>query len=175
MTAEEVMGLIEGQEFAAEANVASGSRAFYGGLRGHPLLTSLLEQMRQPCVPERILNRILELSSRQVHPSIENPFDTALTAYLTALELQNSELTGRAAEAISKAPNCWWAAEMSSRILARVYEGQMPLPLSLPGMNANVLGAGTSLSPRPTYRPQRAKERSVNGHRRRRLNNRAVA
>lgn len=177
MTLEQAMCVIEGHEFAAEANLASGSKAFYSGLRKHPAFRELLGHIREPNAPETMLRRSVELASRPVDRSIENPFDTALTAYLTALDLQNSELIGRAAEAVSKATNCWWAAEISSRILARVSEGQMPLAVFHPGVNASALGADpeTPSSPRPTYRPRRPKEGHVSGHRRRRLASRAVA
>ncbi len=178
MNLEELMGTIEDHRFAAEANLAIGSRAFHSGIRTHCVIHQLLEHMKEPNVPEIILKRTVELAKRPVPTPFENPFDTALAAYLTALDLNSPELLRHAAEAVSKAPNCWWATEMSLRFLARSQQGQMPLAIFQPGANANTLGMNTdqlsNLS--PTYPALRARGRGLSGHRRRRHSGRlAVA
>jgi len=140
MKLEDVLREIEGPKFAAEANFASGSKAFHGGLRNHRVFRGLVELMKEPNVPQAVFRRMVELASRPVQLPFENPYDTALTTYLTALDLNSPELVERGAEAVSKAPNCWWAREMSLRVLERAHQGQMALHSSQLGMNPNTLG-----------------------------------
>jgi hypothetical protein len=140
MTLQDVMHTIEGHEFAAEANLASGSKAFHNGLRSHHIFSELMEYMKETDVREAILNRLIELSKKPVQPHFENPFDTALATYLTALDLQSPELVRRGAEAVSKAPSCWWANEMSLRVLARREPGQMTIANFESAINANIPG-----------------------------------
>jgi hypothetical protein len=177
MIPEQVLRTIEGHRFAAEINLASGSRAFHSGLRSNGIFQALMEYMKEPNAPQTVLKRIIELAARPVQLPFENPFDTALAAYLTALDLTSPELVKHGAEAVSKAENCWWATEMSLRLLARTHQGQMPIPISHPGANPNALGANPSKSsnPRPSYRLVRAGGRSVSGHRRRHGGRLAVA
>jgi hypothetical protein len=140
MTLQDVMHTIEGHQFAAEANIASGSKAFHNGLRSHHIFGELMEYMKEPNVREVILNRLIELSKKPVQPYFENPFDTALTTYLTALDLQSPELVRHGAEAVSKAPSCWWANEMSLRVLARREPGQMTIAIFESAINAKIPG-----------------------------------
>jgi hypothetical protein len=172
MSLKEIMDTLEGHRFAAEANLASGSQAFHNALRSHSIVSELTEHMKEPKVAEMIFKRIVELANKPAPAGFENLFDTALAAYLTALDLSDSELLRQAAEAVSKAPQCWWATEMSSRLLARVHQGQMPIPISQPGMNADALGGDfrhvVNGRPRPSIRK--------GGYRRRRHSSRfAVA
>src|SRR5260370_47516 len=111
MSLQDVMLKVEDHQFAAEMNLASGSMTFYNSLRNHRVFSELTEQMKEPNVPEAVLRRLIELSNRTVQPQFENPFDVALTTYLTMLDLHSPELIRRAAEVVSKAPNCWWATE----------------------------------------------------------------
>jgi hypothetical protein len=120
MSLQDVMRKVEDHGFSAEMNLVSGSKAFHKGLRNHPVFRELLEALKEPHAPDRILQQIIELSTQPVQPHFENPFDVALTVYLTALDLHRPDLVRRAAENVSKAPNCWWAAEMSLRQLAHI-------------------------------------------------------
>ena len=168
MTLDEVISAIEDSQFAAESNLASGSKTFHLNLRRHRMVSELAKHMKEPLVAEAILKRVVELAGKPVQPLFENPFDTALTAYLTALEIQSPELLRHAAEAVVNTPNCWWAAEMSLRLLAQAHQGQMPMPISEPGVNPNALGANADTpNPHPTYRfTQTRAKGSISGHRR---------
>ena len=140
MTVEEMFSAVEDHGFAAEANLASGSKAFHSGLRNHRVFRDLMELMKEPNTPQEVLKRIVQLASRPVQMRFENPYDTALTTYLTALDLKSPELVERGAEAVSRAPNCWWGREMSLRVLERARQGQMTLQASQPCINPSVLG-----------------------------------
>jgi hypothetical protein len=116
-----VMQAIEGHQFAAEVNLASGSFAFYRSLKNHRLFLELAGLVKESGAREAIAARLVELSSKQIELQYENPFDAAMTAYLTVLdEADNLETLAGAAEAVSKAPNCWWAAEASTRLMSKV-------------------------------------------------------
>jgi len=119
MSPQELMRALEGHQFAAEVNLAGGSEAFYRGLRSHRLFCELMNQLKQRSTRELVLARLLELSREPIRPEYENPYDAAMTAYLVALEAtEKAELVAAAAEAVSKAPNCWWASGASARLLA---------------------------------------------------------
>ena len=188
MSLQDVMLKVEDHQFAAEMNLASGSVTFYNSLRNHWVFRELAEQMKGPNVPEAVLRRLIELSNRSVQPQFENPFDVALTTYLTMLDLYNPELVRRGAEVVSQAPNCWWATEMALRLLARIDLGQMTTIASEPAMNATSLGRTPRVIATQTGIPAsyhgaapgvaavtRGGRRSIFGHRRRHPRRLAVA
>ncbi len=119
MTLNAAMEAIESYGFAAEVNLASGSLLFHDALRKHHLVSELLENLKLHGATETLLKRISHLSARQIHLDFENPHDVALAAYLTALELYDLDSASLGAEAVGHARNCWWAAEVSRRILQR--------------------------------------------------------
>jgi hypothetical protein len=122
MTLQEVMSLIESQHFAAEVNMAASSNMFDRGLRNHHLFRDLAEHMKKGREREEVFRRVLDLSRRPIQSEFENPFDAALAAYLIALDTEDPGMAAIAAETVWKAPNCWWAAEHSARLLAEAKE-----------------------------------------------------
>lgn len=160
MNLQDVIQSVEGHQFAAEVNLASGSDGFYRALRHHDLFRELADHMKEPAVPEMILRRLLELSRRPIQLQYENPFDAAMTTYLTALEAERPTLAGVAAEAVSRAPNCWWAMEASARLLARVTSAKLCLPLNVASLGkmeqllaSHAVGIGASGAMKPPVEP----------------------
>ncbi len=134
MSLQEVMQAIESHRFAAELNLASGSSIFYRGLQNHRLFRELSDHVNEPGAGAReaILARLLQLSRQRIELQYGNPFDTAMTTYLTVLDqVENPETLSSAAEAVSKAPNCWWAAEASMRLQSKVKLHRLRQPFSL--------------------------------------------
>ena len=149
MSLQEVMEAVEGHQFAAELNLASGSSAFYRSLGNHPLFLALAGLLKHGRERELVFRRVIELSNYPIQLEFENPFDAALTTYLTALDAQCPIRAAIAARAASKAPNCWWAAESSERLLTAAQKRQMLGKLeSYIGFNASDTAAlGTIILP----------------------------
>ena len=121
MTLDELMQAIETHQFAAELNVVSGTSAFYRALRNHHFFGELTSTLKDRSSREALTARLLKLCNEQIDPQYENPFDTAMTIYLTALDdSDNPAALAHIADSVSKAPNCWWAAETAERILSKV-------------------------------------------------------
>lgn len=116
MTLRELIPLIEAPLFSAEVNLASGSKGFYQTLRRHPLVKALREQLCSHDVATALVRRVHQLSKVETDEGYENPYDAAMTAYLTALEDTNRDLAAAAARSVAKLENCWWAAETSARL-----------------------------------------------------------
>jgi hypothetical protein len=121
MTLANLLPLIEDCRFSAEVNVASARDAFFRALCRHPRVQELQQLLEHRAAAEALVARLVEISSRPIDPQYENPLDSALAAYLTALEdAPYPDLTESGALAISTtAPNCWWAVEASTRLLRR--------------------------------------------------------
>lgn len=121
MTLDDVVREIEGNHFAAEVNLASGSVAFDRGLRSHPLFHELAESVRGAQGRDLVIARLEELARKPIDFKYENPYDAAMTAYLTALsQVERPELLEDVVEAVLKTPNCWWAREISTRLQADI-------------------------------------------------------
>ena len=97
MTLQDVMENIEGNQFAAEANLAAGFDAFYRSVQSCSLFRELAYSIKYPGALKTLLNR---------SGCSMNPFDSAMAAYLMAVERGDSEVASVVAEAFSKAPNC---------------------------------------------------------------------
>ena len=164
MTLQEVMETVEGQPFSAEANLAAGLDAFCGAIRNHSLFRDLADRMKDPGVLKTVLVRLVELSRRPIRMQYENPFDSAMAAYLMAVEAVDSEVAAVAAEAVSEAPNCWWASQVSTGIensasLRRL--GVPSAPLARGVMRNMVAGSEIGGAPHVTLTP----EKHINGRR----------
>lgn len=116
MTLQNVMETIEGHQFAAEVNLAAGFDAFHRGLQNHSLFGELADLIKDPGALKTVLVRLIELSRKPIRMQYENPFDSAMAAYLMAVDGVDPEVAAVAAEAVSKAPNCWWASQVSTGI-----------------------------------------------------------
>lgn len=111
---------IEDIRFSAELNLATGAKAFRRALRDHSLLHQLAEAARDAASATALVDRVAELSRRQIDVRYENPFDVALCCYLVVLgDTAEPATVARAAQAVSKAPNCWWAIEVAGDVLMR--------------------------------------------------------
>jgi hypothetical protein len=117
MSPREMMETIEGPQFAAEVNLAAGFEAFHRSIQSHSLFRDLAGLMKDhPAVFKTVLVRLNDLSRKPIRMQYENPYDSAMAAYLMAADGVDPEVAAVAAEAVSKAPNCWWASQVSSGI-----------------------------------------------------------
>jgi hypothetical protein len=115
----DLMQEVEEYRFSAEVNLASGTRAFRRGLRGHELFQKLVRLAQDhPNAQAAIVARIATLSDMTIDQRYENRFDAALSAYLTVLgETAQADIIARAASTASTAPNCWWTIGISRELL----------------------------------------------------------
>jgi hypothetical protein len=114
------MQAIEQYRFAAEVNLAAGTKAFRRGLRNHELFRELAELAKEPQVQREIAERIATLSRAEIDTRYENGFDAALSAYLTVLgDTAEPEVITQAASAAVSAVNCWWTVGISRELLMR--------------------------------------------------------
>jgi len=116
MTLPETMAAIEQDEFAAEMNLAAGTNAFRRAIREHELFNRLSELAREN--PSEVAERIETISRGEVDERYENPFDTALSAYLMVLwDVAPPEITSRIAQAVLRTPRTWWASGLARELL----------------------------------------------------------
>ena len=157
-----MMETVEGHRFAAEVNLAAGFDAFHRGIQNHSLFRELAGLMKDPIVFRTVLVRIVELSRKPIRTQYENPFDSAMAAYLIAVDGVDPEVAAVAAEAVSKAPNCWWASQVSTgiEISARLRRLGVPsAPLVRSVMRNMVAGGEIGRAPHVTLTP----EKHING------------
>ncbi len=120
MTLTELTRAIEQHRFSAEVNLAAGTKAFRRGLRHHELFRELADLANEPQVRSEIAERVAMLSHAEIDATYENPFDAALSAYLTVLgDTAEPEVVIEAASAATSAPNCWWTVGISRELLMR--------------------------------------------------------
>lgn len=117
MTLKEATQEIESHEFVARVNVASDFRTFLRAVAEQKVIHVLSQELAASENRQYVLNRVLELSRRKVDLRYENPWDTALTAYVWLLNVKDWDLAKIAAEAAARAPQCWWATKMAHHIL----------------------------------------------------------
>jgi hypothetical protein len=116
MTFAETMGAIEQDEFAAEMSLAAGTKSFRRGIRQHSLFRCLTELAKEN--PAEVAARIEGISHLEIDQGYENPFDTALSAYLMALShVAEPETISKAAAAVLRTPKCWWASGLARELL----------------------------------------------------------
>jgi len=119
MALAEIMQGIEADRFSSELNLASGTRAFRRGLRGHELFRRLAELARDAEVRATMVRRVEELATSGLDNRYENRYDAALSAYLTILgDTAEPEAVARAAEAAAGARNTWWTVGISRDLIA---------------------------------------------------------
>lgn len=116
MTLAETMSAIEQDEFAAEMNLAAGTKAFRRAIREHELFHRLSELAIEN--PSAVAGRVEAISGIEVDERYENRFDTALSAYLMVLsDVAGPELVSQASQAILRTPKLWWASEIARELL----------------------------------------------------------
>ena len=146
---QEVFSKIEGHKFAAELNLASGSKSFTKGLRDHELFGELVHLAKEPARANEIAKHVLQLSAQSIDPQYENPFDAALSAYLTAIGgFVEPETLTRAAAAAFSAKNCWWASNIASGLLTNALASGDAVPLAeslLDSKNLDQIGCESTI------------------------------
>jgi hypothetical protein len=116
MTLAETMAAIERDEFAAEMNLAAGTKAFRRAVREHELFDRLSELAKEN--PSEVLERIETISRSAVDERYENPFDTALSAYLMVLrDVAGPEIASKIVQAVLRTPKTWWASGLARELL----------------------------------------------------------
>jgi hypothetical protein len=69
---------------------------------------------------------LFNLAAAPVDVRYENPFDIALVTYLEGLsEIERPEKLESLSLAVSRAPNCWWAKDSSTRLHLRISRQKM--------------------------------------------------
>lgn len=128
---QEVFSKIEDHKFAAELNLASGLKSFTKGLRDHELFGELVHLAKEPAGAKEIARHVVQLSAQSIDTQYENPFDAALSAYLTAIgDFVEPETLTMAAEAALSAKNCWWASNIASGLLTNALASGHAVPLA---------------------------------------------
>ena len=124
MNWQEALSEIQSHEFAANLNAVSSMGAFFRASSREPAVVALYGRMLESEeVREEALGRIHDLSRLQVDPRYENPNDTPLAILLWLTYFAAPAYSGVAATMINRAPQCWYAKKLASRIL-------MPPPLA---------------------------------------------
>src|SRR5437879_5484832 len=105
MTLPETMRLIEHDEFAADMNLAAGTKAFRRRIHEHSLFQRLTELAKEN--PAEVAARVESISHLAIDQGYENPFDAALSAYLMALShVAEPEMISKAAAEALRTPKC---------------------------------------------------------------------
>ena len=116
MTLAETMAAIEQEKFAAEMNLAAGTKAFRRAIREHGLFHRLSELAKEN--PSEVAERIETISRIEADERYENRFDTALSAYLMVLsDVAEPEVASNASRAVLRTPKIWWASGVAREIL----------------------------------------------------------
>ena len=129
MILDDLMAGIEGHQFAAEVNLAAGFDGFLHVVQNYSLIRGIVDQMRESqSVLKTVFKHLAVLAANPIQVQYENPGDSAMAAYLLAIETIDPEAALPAAEAVSLAPNCWWASRVCSRILASASLRRLGIP-----------------------------------------------
>ena len=113
----ELFKYIESDLFSANVNLASDLRTFLKLVRGQPEVEALRRVIKSQEARLHLLRRVCSLAGLEADVRYENPYDSALATYLWSLALVDHELACHAAEVIRRVPLCWWAREISARLL----------------------------------------------------------
>lgn len=106
----EIYDEIEGKDLFIEANLAPSYHIFNKTLSRTPAFLELLRALNSPEVRGRILARVKNLAESEIDDRFENPWDVALSAYVTALARKNLFHSTIAMGSARKARNTWWLA-----------------------------------------------------------------
>src|SRR5947207_759899 len=100
---------IESHGFSAQVNVASNYKTFCRALGGQPEVQRLAALMKLNENQQLVFQRVLELSGKPFDQEFENPWDSALAAYIWLLSSTDQALAKTAAARILECHGCWWA------------------------------------------------------------------
>ena len=116
MTAQELFDRIEQPEFAAEANLASGWRAFERFLSSAPDV-KMLARIEEPLVSlQSIVERFLWTVRLAPDPRYENPYDAALAAYFLVIHQRDPKIASALRSTLREARNTFWARRMADAL-----------------------------------------------------------
>jgi hypothetical protein len=132
-SAEELFSAIESHRFSALVNVASNLKTFLRALDAQPEVRSLAGAMASPEVRSAVLARVAELAAKDFDQGYENPWDSALAAYLWLLSTADPEMAAAAAARIRACSRCWWANKVAEKAQ----------PATTPPTNGPPAGSGT--------------------------------
>ncbi len=138
---EELFQAIESHRFSAIVNVASNFKTFLRALASQPELQRLAETMVEEDARKLVLQRILDLSGKEVEPDQEHPGDVAVAAYLWLLSVKDMGLASMAAQRVRESPRCWWAKKLAERIHSS------PETRSDSGNGSSIITGTASLAP----------------------------
>jgi hypothetical protein len=116
----DIMKKIESNKFSTLLNVTSSFNGFLRAAYEEQATQDLIEELiNAPVNTWLVLQRITELSRKEIDTRYENPWDTALTIYVWALSLIDLEIAQTAAAFVVNTENCWWATRFASFLLQK--------------------------------------------------------
>ena len=114
---ENVFEQIESDRFSALVNIASNYRTFCRALAAQPEIQKLATLMKSNETRQLVFQRVLELSARPSDQEFENPWDSALAAYIWLLASTDQALAKMAAAKIIESHGYWWAKKVADEVL----------------------------------------------------------
>lgn len=109
---------IEEVDFAACTRTASTVADFVSTVRAQQHFAALVQLLRKErAVAVALLGRIRAIVYKTIDLRYENPFDTALAAYLIAIEQAVPHLAGLAAELVMTAKQTWLSSQIGRSLL----------------------------------------------------------
>jgi hypothetical protein len=130
---QELFSGIESRRFAALVNVASNLKTFLRALDAQPEVQNLAAAMASSEVQSAVLARVTELAGKDFDQAYENPWDSALAAYVWLLNTADPQMAAAAATQVRTCSRCWWASKVA----------QKALPATLPPTNGAPDGPNT--------------------------------
>lgn len=110
---------VEGEALTVRAGLASGKSLFVAILSESPELEALVDFLSSgPAALGIAVRRVKELVDSRFDDRYENPWDTALCAYLLAIERVDRDVACLAAEIVLNARQTWWASKVALALLA---------------------------------------------------------
>lgn len=111
--------IIESIEFITLLGVSSSFTMFERILYQQPSVKSVLELTEEfDWARQKVKNRIVDLATRVIDETFENPWDTALTAYLPILMQSDIDLAKQVSQSVTKSKNLWWSIKVARKILS---------------------------------------------------------
>lgn len=126
----EIAAGIESVEFKFVANQAAGLSLFREIVEEQASFRSLVEIAAKGQNAARITKRILELAALHTDSRYVHPYDTAIAAYLMALEKVQSEFLLVAVISVLPLRQTWWSMRIAENIFrASLLESTLTIPL----------------------------------------------
>lgn len=110
---------IESSDFRFQVNQAAGLEAFSRLVHEHKAFKNLREFAKNADGQAYVLDRIDYLSRISTDARYKHPFDTALAAYLMALDSVSARSLHLATLLVAQLPRLWWSGQIARAILVR--------------------------------------------------------